>query len=255
MDTNQQQPRNQRPTEPPPQGNLPGGPRERIVGQLQCLDGRTLTERQLQDLSRELLGVYAKGFMHSREAVAQRADEFLADLRDHLTSSQRLLIFRDGPLRAVLCGLVVERPARKSYEYCIGLVEYPAEKIYHLGGLLLDPELQRKGIGAYLLSMELENTEATVLSFHTQNRNMVKLAEKVATLCHALSCEMAGQLKPLHRDLDSLSCIDRGRYGGKPLYGDLAKLRSIGIPGLDLDRGDAQFFAGRVKPVTKENSL
>ncbi|NDC37553.1 MAG: hypothetical protein EBZ48_05825 [Proteobacteria bacterium] len=196
--------------------------------------GDTLSEQQLNALAKELLGAYAGGFMHSESAVASRADEFLEDLRNHLRSSERIVVAEHGERRAVLCGSVVS---------C------EAGKIYALGGLLIEPGLQQRGLGSELLQQELLETGAHYLSFHTQSRIMEGLGRKYADITPLSSRLIAGYLPLHHANLDYSTCIDHGRYGGKALYGDLDRLKTIAVPVLDLAKGDAQFFAGKVLSI------
>jgi hypothetical protein len=78
---------------------------------------------------------------------------------------------------------------------------------------------------------------------------MEGLGKKYADIDRLSSRLIAGYLPNHHTSFDYATCIDHGRYGGKPLYGDLDKLKMIAVPGLDLARGDAQFFAGKVHSI------
>lgn len=218
---------------PPPQPALPPR-REHDYSPLevQIIAGSSLSAESLQGTAKELLGTYARGFLHSQDAVAKRADEFLADLVEHLRSSERIAIARQGEHRAVLCGSVRESPLGR---------------IFHLGGILVDPALQRQGVALDLLRNELIESKAIILTFHTQTENMVKLGNRCAEISLRLSQAVSPYLEDLHRNLDPQSCIDHQRYGGQPLYGDLEALRKFRIPGINISRGDARFFAGLVK--------
>lgn len=202
--------------------------------------GGRLTDQQIDALSRDLLGAYAGGFMHSESAVATRTEEFLEDLRKHLKSSQRVVVAHEGNRRAVLCGSVGD---------CgIG-------RIYLLGGLLIEPGLQHRGLGSALLQRELIETKAQMLAFHTQSKIMEGLGRKYADI-NLMSSRLIAQYLPDHHvNLDHNTCIDRGRYGGKPLYGDLERLREIAIPDIDVDKGDARFFAGVIRNPFVGDSL
>jgi|GEM_PF-4783899 len=166
--------------------------------------GATLCSIELNDLATELFPLYARAFMHSDAAISERAEEFRTDLLNHLRDSERILIIEVGDYRSLICG--------RTFESKLG-------RIYHLGGILVDPNLQGKGLGAVLLIQELQTIQADILAFHTQSSAMLALGSKVAEINADLTAAVAPYLK--HNRLEGR--VDKQRYGGKPLYGDLQK--------------------------------
>jgi len=199
---------------------------------VEFLHGSDLEPHALKALSMELLRVYANGFMHSEQALALRQEEFLTDLEVHLRASERILVVRQGDLRGVVCSCIKQ---------CDG------SRVYYLGGIILDPELQRQRIGRSLLMQELYDCQVDILAFHTQSRHMHRLGMRCADISLELSQKVAYHMKESHPNIDLETCIDHGRYGGHPLYGDLKRLKEIALPTIDATAGDACFFAGFVK--------
>lgn len=122
-------------------------------------------------------------------------------------------------------------------------------KVYHLGGIVLTPEIQGNGFALGILEQGLAEAGAEVLAFHTQSRVMEKLGLKVSIFCSDLAKRVAMLLGTGSHVNTTDGPIDKGRYGGSSLYGDAEAFEPIAIkrPGFDYCQGDAIVFAGYVK--------
>lgn len=134
-----------------------------------------------------------------------------------------------------------------------GLGHFGRQTLYHLGGIIVDPEHQGKGLGKKLVRDELAQTRADLLGFHTQNAHMLRLGRKVSNYDFLLSYLLATEMGTKDPQVATVaavpSVVEAGRYGEHSLYGDLGKFQQEGrvIPDLDYEHGDAIVYVGKVK--------
>lgn len=123
----------------------------------------------------------------------------------------------------------------------------------HLGGIIVDRSYQSEGVGKKLVQDELNQTNASLLSFHTQNLHMLNLGRQLTEYTLAYSSGFAEELGTPEPAVQMLgktpSVIHIGRYGGQSLYGDLKQFRRKGmaIKGLNTRNGDAVVYVGEVQ--------
>jgi len=193
-----------------------------------------LSQTEKLKLSHELTLLTAQGFM--RDISSQTAYKMLfQDVFNHVVPCDRLSVYRS------LSGEPVAFLAA-------GIKEYEGQRIYHLEGIIVDPNLHGKGFAHEALKRELVDCKSDILTFHTQSRLMEKLGSKVSGYDINLSRDIANLIGTSNFvDLPE-GPIDRGRYGGNSLYDDTEKFDSIAIkrPDFNYLNGDAIIFAGRV---------
>lgn len=184
-------------------------------------------DRQL--LANDLTSLAAEGFMR------QVSGDLYQDVYHHVIDCDRLTIVRDGSDRAVAF-------------MAVSLKDFGGLRVYHLEGIIVSQRLQGNGFSALLLSNDLRECGADVLTFHTQSRLMEKLGLKVANYDRSLATQVAESVGT--RNLVELADgpIDKGRYGGVSLYGDIQRFDSFAIKrlGFSYQDGDAIVFAGRI---------
>jgi hypothetical protein len=200
-----------------------------------------LRSEERKALALELTPITAQGFMRD-VSTSETFKAMYQDVYDHVIGCEKLTIFRKSdasPIAFVAAGL-------KKFE---GL------KIYHLEGIILLPKMQNGGFGEEILRKEIDESGANILAFHTQSMLMEKLGLKIAEFDMALAKAVASLIGTGNFvDLPD-GPIDKGRYGGQALYGDIKKFDSIAIKkeGFNYLKGDAMVFAGRVKPMILKN--
>lgn len=126
-------------------------------------------------------------------------------------------------------------------------------RLFHLGGVIVQSQLQDRGIARKLLVDELQQTRATHLGFHTQNAHMLRLGDELSRYDYSISGGLAEELGTRQMQTaivdDRSFIVDAGRYGVGGLYGDLNEFRQrrMSIRGLNTLSGDAVVYVGRVK--------
>lgn len=195
-----------------------------------------LTEAEKTNLSHELTPITAEGFMRNiSEKDAYSA--LFQDVFNHVVPCDRLLVFRKRTGLAPV-GFMA-----------IGMKDFEGQKIYHLEGIIIDPSMHGSGFALNVLQNDLVQTKADIFTFHTQSRLMERLGHKVSEFDIDLTRKLA-LLIGTSNVLDlPRGPIDKGRYGGKSLYGDILRFDPVAIkePGFDYLNGDAIVFAGRVR--------
>jgi len=194
-----------------------------------------LQDEQKIALALELTPITASGFM--RDISTKNAyDVMYRDVYDHVINCARLTVIRNSKNSPVA---FVAADFKKLEEV----------KIYHLEGIILLSEVRGNSFGKDILTEDINENGADVLAFHTQSELMEKLGLKIADYDISLARKVAkligtGNLLDL-----PFGPADKGRYGGKCLYGDIEKFDSIAIKrtGFNYKEGDAIVFAGRIK--------
>jgi hypothetical protein len=194
-----------------------------------------LNNRQKTNLAYELTPITAIGFM--REISDEKSFRAMfQDVYNHVVGCQKLTVHRDTDYKSVAFT-------------ASGTKKLGNLNVYHLEGIVLSPEIQGNGFAHEILIQELHETGADVLAFHTQSGCMEKLGLRVANYDTNLAREAALLIGTENFvDLPE-GPIDKGRYGGSSLYGDVEAFDPIAIKrdGFDFRRGDAIVFAGFVK--------
>ena len=185
----------------------------------------TLTPDQQGELVTELTPVTGRGFL--REDV--HAQELYEDVANHVIDCDKLTVTR--------CGEEVSAFVAASFR------ENLNKKIYHLEGVIVEPEFRGSGLASQLLKDDLKETGSNVLAFHTQSAAMVRLGDKIAPMNASLAYEVAETIETKNQ----LGLIDIKRYGGNSLYGDTQEFSKVAIADIDWRHGDAIIFAGFVK--------
>jgi hypothetical protein len=197
---------------------------------------KTLSGEEKLKLSHRLTSITAKGFM--RDISSKTAYEALfQDVFNHVVPCDRLNIYRkrfDGDPIAFISS---------------GLKEFEGNRLYHLEGIIVVPELHGNGFAYEILKKELVACNAEMLAFHTQSRLMKGLGNRVSIFNVDLARSVAVLIGTTNL-IDTLEGpIDRGRYGGSCLYGDIERFDPVAIkqPDFDYLNGDAIVFAGRIE--------
>lgn len=121
------------------------------------------------------------------------------------------------------------------------LREFGEFAVYHLEGVIVEPQFQSAGLALLVMKEELVETSADILAFHTQSIKMVRLGNKLATLNRQLAIEVADLIHTSNQS----GAIDIGRYGGQSLY-DNPTFAEVAIKSLNWQNGDALICAGWV---------
>jgi hypothetical protein len=186
-------------------------------------------------LAEKLTPLAAEGFMRDlSNGEAYRM--MFADVYDHAIGCQRISVYRDvnGQALAFIASV---------------MKQFNDTDIYHLEGIVLVSEVQGNGFAHGILRQELIENNADILAFHTQSELMKRLGERVAMFNPDLARDVAGLIGTGNLlDLPD-GPIDRMRYGGTSLYGDIETFDSVAIKdsGFNYLEGDAIIFAGFVK--------
>jgi len=179
---------------------------------IKTVEPRKLKSSQRKGLVRELTPVTARGFLtEPSPALAQ-------DVANHVLDCDRLSVTRQRGRVSSFIAADIE------------------DGDYHLGGIIVEPEHQRTGLGYEALRRELVKTDAETLRFHTQSKKVKGLGNKVARI----------------KRKDGQPVVDKRRYGGKSLYGNVAEFESSAIQDINWREGDAEFCQGRVRQVSNK---
>lgn len=186
-----------------------------------------MTAEELEILARELTPVTGRGFM--RENIY--SDELFRDVHAHISEASRLIIARSsGKVSSYIASAVSDTEMGK---------------LYHLGGIICEPQYQGSGIALKLLKKELVDTQAQYLGFHTQSKRMHKLGYRLAFL-NISDSESYGHLIG---SVNQQGIVDEARYGGLPLYQQPESIQIAidDIEGLDFFKGDALICVGPIR--------
>lgn len=197
---------------------------------------QSLSDSEKTILAHKLTPLTAQGFMRDISTETSYAELF-EDVFNHVIPCDRLTIYRNRATTPVAF-LASEL---KSFE---------GVKVYHLGGIIVDPNLHGLGFSYDILKQDLIETNSKILTFHTQSRLMEKLGNKVAQFDIDLATGVAVLIGTANLVEGPQGPIDSGRYGGKSLYGDIARFDQIAVKrqGFNYLNGDAIVFAGRILP-------
>lgn len=196
--------------------------------------GQILNDKEKLKLSHELTPLTAQGFMRDI-STKESYDALFQDVFNHVIPCDRLNTYR-------------AKTGEPIAFIATGLKDFEGQLLYHVEGIITDPRVQGKGFANEILSKELNECRADVLTFHTQSNLMKNLGEKVSEFDLDLTRRIAGFIGTSNLvDLPE-GPIDRGRYGGSSLYGNVKRFDLIAIKrfGFDYLNGDAIVFAGRV---------
>ncbi len=195
---------------------------------------KILSPEEKLKLSHELTPLTAQGFM--RDISTKSSYEALfQDVFNHVVPCDRLSVYRNADLKPVAF-------------LAAGLKVFEGNQIYHLEGIIVDPTLHGNGFAVEILKRELADCKSNILTFHTQNRLMEKLGSKVSIFDLDLTRKIASLIGTSNLVNLPEGPIDRGRYGGNSLYGDVKRFDSFAIkrPDFNYLNGDAIVFAGRI---------
>jgi len=192
---------------------------ERLTPSL--LDGETRNS-----LIRRLTPLTGMGFM--RDDIY--ADELYRDVEEHVLGAERLVL-------AILGGEINAFIAAALRTLSTG------EVVYHLEGIICHPDYMNTGLAKKMLVDDLSLTHPHLVAFHTQSESMKRLGLKVADLNEQDALRVASLIGTRNQD----GIIDRGRYGGKCLYGDVERFGPTAIQGINYLAGDALICAGPVR--------
>lgn len=171
-------------------------------------------------------------------------DEVIVDTENHTRGVDRLRVV----INSADPGAITPVAFAASNIRDISVYKQNDERVLHLGGIIVNPSYQGKGIGRRLIENEMNQVGASLLAFHTQNRHMLELGEKVSIYSYALSSALAEEFKtrdPQTRIIgNQMRIVQKNRYGQTSLYGHLR--RDIAISGLGRG-GNAIFYVGERK--------
>lgn len=175
-------------------------------------------------LAEKLTPLTGKGFLR----FDLMSEELQQDVANHVVESPRLTLTRD--IKNEIVAFIASETKIINNQV-----------IYHLGGIIIDPTLQRSGLAKTLLSQEFLETKADILVFRTQSKKMLGLASKLATLDAELTREFAPLFYPENLD----GYINRRVYrGGHSLYEDENQFQHDAIESIDWRQGDSLVACG-----------
>lgn len=188
-----------------------------------------LGEEGVLRISGDLLRVYEEGFLLPKTEAPSLIVQRLDDLAAHIRGAHRVLIARHG--------------ANPVAFLCSEVLQLSVGKTYHLQGLVCHPSVQGTGLGQRLLEVDVSQSDAHYMFMHTQSIKMFRLFSRVADQSEEVAHLLAPQVTD--KTLDGL--VDRGRYHGRCLYGDVETFTKFALPGINGAEGDAMFVAGTIK--------
>jgi GNAT superfamily N-acetyltransferase len=162
------------------------------------------------------------------------ADDLAQDVACHVLGCDRLTVARSG-------GEVTAFVAAS-------LKKMEGETIYHLEGVIVEPEYHNSGLGRQLIERDMAETQSSVLAFHTQSKKMLALGNKLAYLNNQDAVYYSRIINTRMLSVtESGLIVDHQRYGGNCLYGDINQFAQVAVEGIDWQQGDALVCAGRIK--------
>lgn len=176
-------------------------------------------------------------------------DEVIDDVRHHVVGAPRLRVI------ASYKGIDALEPIAfvASASQPVSIYTPHDHQLFDLGGIIIHPEFQHQKMGKRLVRDELEQTDADLIGFQTQNMLMLALGHALSEYDFSLSSGLAAEIGS-HQTVtqmlgDRLSVVQEGRYEGQSLYGDTSRYEREGmrIPGLNYHNGDAVVFVGKVR--------
>lgn len=181
-------------------------------------------------LSKELCPLTSEGFM--RGCVTP---ELASDVDQHLQVADRIVVARDEQSKTPVAFITASM-----HEFQAG--NEPG-LMYHLEGIIVDPDCQGSGISKELLTEDVIDSKATHLGFHTQNARMRALGGKVAEINDQDSIQYANVIDTRNPQ----GIVDAHRYGNCCLYGNQEKFAQTAISEIDWQAGDALICIGPVR--------
>ena len=193
-------------------------------------------------LAQELRPLTGKGFLRNN----LEDPKFIMDVNEHIIGAERLIIVRK---------LMDKSPV--SF-IASGKLEALNLNFYYLGGIIVDPEFHKSGLGKYLLVSDLLEAKKDTIFLCTQSKKMRGLLGHVASIDYDLSIKMA-EFKFQNSFHKRVGNVIKGLYvdsfiGGKSLYEDVntfAKDAIDDISGMVWKDGDSAVLAGYLKSENK----
>ena len=185
-------------------------------------------------LAQELRPLTGKGFLRNN----LEDPKFIMDVNEHIIGAERLIIVRK---------LMDKSPV--SF-IASGKLEALNLNFYYLGGIIVDPEFHKSGLGKYLLVSDLLEAKKDTIFLCTQSKKMRGLLGHVASIDYDLSIKMA-EFKFKNSFHKRVGNVIKGLYvdsfiGGKSLYEDVntfAKDAIDDISGMVWKDGDSALLA------------
>jgi len=158
------------------------------------------------------------------------------DVYNHVINCDRLVIFTNPETKTPEAFLTVS------------LMKFQKEQIYHLEGIIVDTSLCGKDFSYQILKQDIKDCKADILAFHTQSKLMENLGKKLSISDIQLAKSISGLINTSNPIFLKEGPIDKGRYGGSCLYGNIEKFSEIAIQRKDFNfkEGDAIVYAGRI---------
>jgi|SRR3989338_38303 len=192
-----------------------------------CIDTSIISYNQRSGLAAELTPLTGKGF----KRFDLHSEELSLDVFNHVVTAPRLIVIRNEAREAVAF-------------IASALMEIDGISFYHLGGIIVDPNLHHSGLGLKILTKELVETKAKAIILRTQSMKMLGLAKKVATIDEALTLAVAPKVYPFNLD----GVVNHHVYrDGHSLYEDEESFTHEAIDWINWRAGDALVVAGWVK--------
>ncbi len=179
-----------------------------------------------KQLANELTPLTGKGFLKTD----LHGDVLTKDVFEHVFYTPRLTIVRNNENSPVA---FIASEIRT----------FDDQRLFELGGIIIDPILQGSGLARRLLSDELLETKADILILRTQSKKMLGLAAKLSTLDAELTLHFAPYIYP--KNLDGY--INRKVYPNqRSLYEDEEAFAKDAIEEINWRQGDALVVCGWV---------
>lgn len=145
----------------------------------------------------------------------EESDEGKRDLMTHICSADEVdLVLADSEVIGFISYDVLLTPQRR-------------QPFFYLGGELINPLKQRRGLGTSALKTAMELADIWYFGFHTQNSAMLRAGEKLGNYSGQLSRHMAYSMGSRNPVFQNGMTVDRNRYPPTGLYGENARVARI----------------------------
>lgn len=173
----------------------------------------------------ELTPVTGRGFL--RKDI--HSQELYNDVAQHVIDCERLIVIRNKDEVSLFIAASIKKQNGVT--------------IYHLEGIIVEPEFHGTGLAYIALKNDIEVCSAKILAFHTQSLRMFRLGQKLADITEQESLKYASLINTRNQQ----GVVDVARYGGQSLYENIVEFAHQAIPNLNFKNGDALICAGFVK--------
>ncbi|MBD3329450.1 GNAT family N-acetyltransferase [Candidatus Dojkabacteria bacterium] len=139
------------------------------------------------------------------------------DLRTHMREAHRIGLIMESKSSSRVAGFA-------SYNL---LTTRAGDGFFHLGGLLVFPDFQGRGLGSSFLQNLVDREGTPYFGFHTQNTAMLRTGGHLGQYSEQLTIQMAYSLGSIRPEKRGGLIVDCDRYPPGGLYGQNTTVRRI----------------------------